>query len=62
MSKLDTPEDALPLLAYKIAPRQFDISYRFSNISLRDQIVRAQMLVICVRNPGPIRERVLRQT
>jgi len=28
----------MPLLAYKIAPRQFDLSYRFSNISLRDQI------------------------
>ena len=45
MSELNTPEDAMPLLAYKIAPRQFDLSYRFSNISLRDQIVRAQMLV-----------------
>jgi hypothetical protein len=43
--ELDTPTDALPLLAYKIAPRQFDLSYRFSNISLRDQIVRAQTLV-----------------
>lgn len=45
MAKLENPADALPLLAFKIAPRQFDISYRFSNISLRDQIVRAQMLV-----------------
>ncbi|WP_144023114.1 NAD(P)-binding protein [Burkholderia sp. AU15512] len=45
MSELNTPEDAMPLLAYKIAPRQFDLSYRFSNISLRDQIVRAQMLI-----------------
>ncbi|MGH8783126.1 NAD(P)-binding protein [Paraburkholderia sp.] len=45
MAKLKSPTDALPLLAFKIAPRQFDVSYRFSNISLRDQIVRAQMLV-----------------
>lgn len=44
-SGFTTPADALPLLAYKIAPRQFDLSYRFSNISLRDQIVRAQTLV-----------------
>ncbi len=39
------PSDALPLLACKIAPRQFDLSYRFSSISLRDQIVRAQTLI-----------------
>lgn len=39
------PEDALPLLACKVAPRQFDLSYRFSSISLRDQIVRAQTLI-----------------
>lgn len=45
MAGLDIAGDALPLLAYKIAPRQFDLSYRFSNISLRDQIVRAQTLV-----------------
>jgi len=45
MAQLETPADALPLLAYKIAPRQFDLSYRFSNISLRDQIVRGQTLV-----------------
>ncbi|HGM7334424.1 TPA: hypothetical protein ACKQCJ_000728 [Stenotrophomonas maltophilia] len=37
--------DVLTLLALKIAPRQFDLSYRFSNISIRDQIVRAQMLI-----------------
>lgn len=37
--------DVFPLLALKIAPRQFDLSYRFSNISLRDQIVRAQILI-----------------
>ncbi|WP_175822515.1 NAD(P)-binding protein [Burkholderia sp. BCC0419] len=55
MSKLNTPEDALPLLAYKIAPRQFDISYRFSNISLRDQIVRAQMLVRTLLETGLVR-------
>lgn len=45
MKSLSTPTDALPLLACKIAPRQFDLSYRFSSISLRDQIVRAQMLI-----------------
>lgn len=45
MTNLNTPSDALPLLACKIAPRQFDLSYRFSCISLRDQIVRAQMLI-----------------
>lgn len=45
MTPLSTPSDALPLLACKIAPRQFDLSYRFSSISLRDQIVRAQMLI-----------------
>lgn len=57
MSTLDTPEDALPLLAYKIAPRQFDISYRFSNISLRDQIVRAQMLIRTLLDTGLVRAR-----
>lgn len=45
MTTLSTPSDALPLLACKIAPRQFDLSYRFSSISLRDQIVRAQTLI-----------------
>lgn len=45
MKTLSTPSDALPLLACKIAPRQFDLSYRFSSISLRDQIVRAQTLI-----------------
>ncbi|GEM_PF-2735556 len=47
-STASTPDDALdvmPLLALKIAPRQFDLSHRFSNISIRDQIVRAQMLI-----------------
>jgi hypothetical protein len=52
MSKLNTPADALPLLAYKIAPRQFDLSYRFSNISLRDQVVRAQTLVRTLISTG----------
>lgn len=45
MKPLNSPPDALPLLACKIAPRQFDLSYRFSSISLRDQIVRAQTLI-----------------
>ncbi|PIG00360.1 NAD(P)-binding protein [Comamonas sp. 26] len=45
MTTLSTPADALPLLSCKIAPRQFDLSYRFSSISLRDQIVRAQTLI-----------------
>ncbi|WP_353099501.1 FAD-binding protein [Stenotrophomonas lactitubi] len=44
-SKSDDALDVLTLLALKIAPRQFDLSYRFSNISIRDQIVRAQMLI-----------------
>ncbi len=44
--------DALPLLAHKIAPRQFDLSYRFSHISLRDQIVRAQMVVRTLHRAG----------
>lgn len=44
--------DALPLLAHKIAPRQFDLSYRFSHISLRDQIVRAQMVVRTLQRAG----------
>lgn len=52
MSKPRDYVDALPLLAYKIAPRQFDLSYRFSNISLRDQIVRAQTLVRTLVNTG----------
>lgn len=52
MAKLENPADALPLLAYKIAPRQFDLSYRFSNISLRDQIVRGQTLVRTLISTG----------
>lgn len=44
--------DALPLLSHKIAPRQFDLSYRFSHISLRDQIVRAQMVVRTLDRAG----------
>lgn len=39
------PKETLALLAHKIAPRQFDVSYRFQSISLRDQIVRSQTLV-----------------
>ncbi|HHA2818087.1 FAD-binding protein [Stenotrophomonas maltophilia] len=45
VSAPDDALDVLTLLALKIAPRQFDLSYRFSNISIRDQIVRAQMLI-----------------
>lgn len=56
MAQLDTPADALPLLAYKIAPRQFDLSYRFSNISLRDQIVRGQTLVRTLKATGLLPE------
>ncbi|OGT58828.1 MAG: hypothetical protein A3E01_00650 [Gammaproteobacteria bacterium RIFCSPHIGHO2_12_FULL_63_22] len=52
MSNLDTPADALPLLAYKIAPRQFDVSYRFAHISLRDQLVRGQTLVRTLLETG----------
>lgn len=47
--------DVLPLLALKIAPRQFDLSYRFSNISLRDQIVRGQMLVRTLLDTGLVK-------
>lgn len=47
--------DVLPLLAFKIAPRQFDLSYRFSNISLRDQIVRGQMLVRTLVKSGLVK-------
>ncbi|MBX3714215.1 MAG: NAD(P)-binding protein [Lysobacter sp.] len=47
--------DVLPLLALKIAPRQFDLSYRFSNISLRDQIVRGQTLVRALLDTGLVK-------
>jgi len=44
--------DALPLLALKVAPFQFDVNYKFSNISIRDQIVRAQMAVRALVSTG----------
>jgi hypothetical protein len=56
MAQPNNRADALPLLAYKIAPRQFDLSYRFSNISLRDQIVRGQTLVRTLQATGLIPE------
>ncbi|WP_223495589.1 FAD-binding protein [Stenotrophomonas indicatrix] len=50
----DDALDVLTLLALKIAPRQFDLSYRFSNISIRDQIVRAQMLIQQLEHLGAV--------
>lgn len=38
-------ENVLALVAHKIAPFQFDISHSASSASIRDQIVRAQMVV-----------------
>ncbi|BEU25776.1 FAD-dependent oxidoreductase [Paraburkholderia sp. 22B1P] len=49
---LDYCPDVLPLLAAKVGPRQLDINYRFSYISIRDQIVRAQMAVKALVDTG----------
>ncbi|WP_414447966.1 NAD(P)-binding protein [Burkholderia sp. 22PA0099] len=46
--------DVLPLLALKVGPRQLDVNYRFSFISIRDQIVRAQMAVKALVDTGLI--------
>lgn len=43
---------ALALLAHKIAPFQFDIGFAVSSASIRDQIVRAQMVVGGLQNAG----------
>ena len=37
--------DTLAILAYKIAPRIFDVSTNLNNISIRDQIIRSRQLV-----------------
>lgn len=38
-------DESLALIAHKIAPFQFDIGYAAINASIRDQVVRAQMVV-----------------
>lgn len=53
-SESDDALDVLTLLSLKIAPRQFDLSYRFSNISIRDQLVRAQMLIQQLEHLGVV--------
>ena len=51
--------DSLSLLAHKVAPRVFDISSRQVNVSIRDQMVRAQQLVRDLRRADPAANRVL---
>lgn len=53
-SKTDDYADVLPLLALKVAPRQFDVNYRFTSVSIRDQMVRAQMLVKTLKDTGAL--------
>lgn len=47
--------DTLSLLAHKIAPNVFDLSSKQVNVSIRDQMVRAQQLVIDLKeaHEGP---------
>ncbi|QHP90710.1 hypothetical protein EXE55_07065 [Burkholderia glumae] len=44
--------EVLPLLAVKVGPRQLDVNFRFSYISIRDQIIRAQMAVKALVETG----------
>ncbi|MDR5784498.1 hypothetical protein QCE63_34375 [Caballeronia sp. LZ065] len=47
--------EVLPLLTTKVAARQLDVNYRFSNVSIRDQMVRAQMVVKALISTGVLR-------
>lgn len=51
--------DSLSLLALKVASNVFDISSSLSHLSIRDQVVRAQMLVRDLKQAEPGLDRLL---
>jgi len=51
--------DSLSLLAHKVAPRVYDLSSRQINVSIRDQMVRAQQLVRDLRKADAKAESLL---
>jgi hypothetical protein len=56
---LDREMDSLSLLAHKVAPNVFDLSSGQSNVSIRDQMVRAQQLMTDLKSIGDEKRSVL---
>ena len=52
-------KDTLSLLALKVAPNVFDLSSGQQHVSIRDQIIRAQILVRDLCNADPLADRIL---
>lgn len=52
-------KDTLSLLALKVAPNVFDLSSGQQHVSIRDQIIRAQMLVRDLCEADPLAQRIL---
>lgn len=52
-------KDTLSLLALKVAPNVFDLSSGQQHVSIRDQIIRAQMLVRDLCEADPLAHRIL---
>jgi hypothetical protein len=50
---MSTANDSIfALLVHKVAPFQFDIGYKVSSASIRDQVVRAQLVVRALKQGG----------
>ncbi len=48
----ESAEAIFSLLVHKVAPFQFDIGYKVSSASIRDQVVRAQLVVRALQKAG----------